>query len=422
MRAASLRASVAHRLILSTSWVALSALATACSSAPTDAESVRQTSEAISYSPLPPSNVAAFGAADLENAYNIPTYLQPNTTIALIVAEGDDPNAEEDLAVYRAAYGLPDCTSANGCFGKVTSTGATTGLPAASPTGAGEITATALDMASAGCPNCKLLVVELTQGAPSELLTAVDTAKRLGASAMVSLATYNPVFDAIPADDSALSQPGITVFAFHNAILSPGSSPSTDPSTYSVIPFSYPAESPNVISVGLTNLTLPATFDPYVTESATAWGIAGCGSAPKPAWQSDSLCSGRTTNDVAATGGPVWTFNTFHATSPWQLPNSGWIEEGQSLWDNNGDVAIGGVIASSLVAAIFAQTGNGGAGPSYPYAHTSYFNDVGTGSIVANNSCSGALCNTGPGYDAPTGRAAPRGKSGATASAAPRTT
>ena len=38
-------------------------------------------------------------------------------TIAIVDAN-DDPNAESDLAVYRAEFGLPACTTANGCFTK----------------------------------------------------------------------------------------------------------------------------------------------------------------------------------------------------------------------------------------------------------------------------------------------------------------
>ena len=36
-------------------------------------------------------------------------------TIAVVDAY-DLPTAEADLAVYRSTYGLPACTSANGCF------------------------------------------------------------------------------------------------------------------------------------------------------------------------------------------------------------------------------------------------------------------------------------------------------------------
>ena len=42
----------------------------------------------------------------------------PGQTVAIVDAY-DDPNAESDLATYRSQYGLPACTTANGCFKKV---------------------------------------------------------------------------------------------------------------------------------------------------------------------------------------------------------------------------------------------------------------------------------------------------------------
>ncbi len=370
-------------------------MAVACSAAP-GGETEGSTSEAISYPPFPPTNVAAFGAADLENAYNIPTYLQPHATIA-IIGGPDDPSAEADLAVYRAAYGLPACTASTGCFKKVTSTGSTA-LPVASATSTIGVTmSTALDMASAGCPSCKLLVVELTTDNASELLTAVTTAKGLGASAMVSLGTWSG-FDAVPTDDSALKQTGVTVFTSVAQV--PG------PPGYPALLESYPASSPNVISVGVTNL-IPAGAPPnqMVVESAMASGWSGCSPSLKPTGQPASSCAGRMINDVAATGGPVWTFNTFQATPAFALNQSGWSVQG-----NSASVNIGGIIASSLVAAIFAQTGHGGAGPSYPYLNPSYFNDVTTGKVVVGGvTCAGAACNAGVGYDGPTGVGTPDG-------------
>jgi hypothetical protein len=382
----------------------LAGLAAACSAAP-EGEHTGRTAAAITYSALPPTNVTAFGAADLENAYNVPTFLAANTTVAIIMGGGDDPNAEEDLAVYRAAYGLPTCTASTGCFLKLTSAGGTALPVASNNSGAGELMSTALDMASAGCPSCKLLVVELTGGDPSELLTAVNTAKAHGASAMVSLASWTAIWDTLPADDGALAQEGVTVFASPGQIFLPAQT-GTGTTT---LPLEYPAESPNVISVGQTNLTLPRAVEASVSEFAASTGVSICSSKPKPSWQTDTGCGGRTVNDVSALNGPVWTFNTFQANDVWQLSAGGWMVQGQSAQDNHED-AIGGVIASSLVAAIFAQTGNGSAGPSYPYAHPGYFNDVSSGNVVQNGStCAGYMCNAGVGYDGPTGLGTPDG-------------
>ena len=45
-------------------------------------------------------------------------------TIAIVDAYGY-ANAEADLAIYRTQYGLPACTTANGCFRKVDQNGST---------------------------------------------------------------------------------------------------------------------------------------------------------------------------------------------------------------------------------------------------------------------------------------------------------
>ncbi len=352
----------------------LGATAVACSAAP-EGEQEARTSAAVSYSLYPPSNVAAFGAADLENAYNIPTYLQPNTTIAIITQDGDDPNAEEDLEIYRSAYGLPACTALNGCLTKVTKAGAVTGLPA--PLIHADRMALALDMASAGCPNCKLLVVELNPtDAATALVPAITMAKGRGASAMIVTANWaGPAYGAVPTD-AALAIPGTTIFA------------SLDWTGFGT----YPAMSPSVVSVGSTNLTIAGPYG-LVAESASSTVGAMCTGFAKPSWQHDAACGGRTANDVSAVGGPVWTFNTFNP----ETGSAGWIVSDGTLAPN---------VSMSLVAAIFAQTGNGGAGPSYPYIHPLYFNDVVAGQ---DGACAGTMCNAAIGYDAPTGMGTPDG-------------
>ena len=59
--------------------------------------------------------VSGYGPSDIDSAYNIPTTLGSGKTVAIVDAY-DDPNAESDLAVYRNQFGLPACTTANGCF------------------------------------------------------------------------------------------------------------------------------------------------------------------------------------------------------------------------------------------------------------------------------------------------------------------
>src|SRR4029079_9894422 len=87
-----------------------------------------------------------------------------------------------DLAVYRAQFHLPPCTASTGCFRKVDQHGGSA-LPAADGGWAQEMSLD-LDMASAICPTCHLLLVEATSASQANLGAAVNTAVRLGANAV----------------------------------------------------------------------------------------------------------------------------------------------------------------------------------------------------------------------------------------------
>ncbi|MGI5133997.1 MULTISPECIES: hypothetical protein [unclassified Streptomyces] len=80
---------------------------------------------------------SGYGPGDLQSAYSIPAGGGAGQTVAIVDAY-DDPNAEADLAVYRQQFGLPACTTANGCFSKVSQRGGTD-YPAPNAGWAGEI-------------------------------------------------------------------------------------------------------------------------------------------------------------------------------------------------------------------------------------------------------------------------------------------
>src|SRR5712691_8847800 len=73
--------------------------------------------------PLATSAPTGLGPADFASAYKLsPSTGGSGQTIAIVDAY-DDPSAESDLGVYSAQYGLPACTTANGCFMKVNQNG-----------------------------------------------------------------------------------------------------------------------------------------------------------------------------------------------------------------------------------------------------------------------------------------------------------
>src|SRR5947207_10726292 len=103
------------------------------------------------------SGPSGYGPADLQSAYALPSSTAGSGQTVAIVDAFDDPTAESDLSQYRSFYGLPPCTSANGCFRKVNQTGGTL-YPAPSPDWDIEISLD-LDMVSAACPSCHILLV-----------------------------------------------------------------------------------------------------------------------------------------------------------------------------------------------------------------------------------------------------------------------
>jgi subtilase family serine protease len=319
-----------------------------------------------------------YGPADLQSAYTLPSSSGGSGQTVAIVDAYDDPTAASDLATYRSTYGLAPCGTSNGCFRKVGQSG-TAALPRANGGWAQEISLD-LDMASAVCPNCRILLVEANSNAFTDLAAAEDTAARLGASVISnsyggsefsaeSTSTYNGHFN----------HPGIPITV------------SSGDSGYGV---EFPAASQYVTAVGGTSLTRSgAAF------AERAWSGAGSGCSayiPKPSYQTDSGCSRRTVADVSAvadpnTGVAVYDSYKYRGAAGWMV--------------------FGGTSASApIVAGVYALAGNGAGAPlGYPYSHTSGLHDVTAGS---NGSCSVAyLCTAGTGFDGPTGLGTPNGAS-----------
>ena len=126
----------------------------------------------------PNATPSGYGPTDLRSAYKLTGTGSSSETVAIVDAY-DDPNAESDLATYRTQFGLPACTTANGCFRKVNQTAAPATRRADSGW-AGEITLD-LDMVSAICPSCHILLVEANAANMTDLGAPVNTAVTLGA-------------------------------------------------------------------------------------------------------------------------------------------------------------------------------------------------------------------------------------------------
>jgi subtilase family serine protease len=356
-------------------------------------------------SPHATSGPSGFGPADLQTAYKLTTASASagaTQTVAIVDAY-DDPNAEADMGVYRSTFGLGACTTANGCFSKVNGAGVKGSYPASNAGWATEISLD-LDMVSAICPKCHILLVEGTSNANADLYAAEDTAARLAPNA-ISNSWGGAEGSSDAAANTHFNHPGIAVTA------------SSGDSGYGV---QFPAASPYVTSVGGTTLTRDSSTRGW---SETAWSGSGSGcskSENKPAWQTDTAgCARRTVADVSAVADPktgVAVYDTFVASNCFIVCLGG--GGGGGGW-----MVVGGTSAGTpLIAAVYALAGNAGS-TSYPasiaYAHATSLYDITSGSnakggggllgLGGSSKCSNYLCTAGPGYDGPPGLGTPNG-------------
>jgi len=325
----------------------------------------------------PNSTPSGYGPADLRSAYNLTATGSATQTVAIVDAY-DDPNAEADLGTYRSQFGLSACTTVNGCFRKVGQTG-TSKPPRANGGWAQEISLD-LDMVSAICPDCHILLVEASSASLTNLGTAVNTAARLGATAISnsyggSESSSDPSYDT-----SYYNHPGVAITA------------SSGDSGYGA---QYPAASQYVTAVGGTSLSRASNTRGW---SETAWNGAGSGCSAydtKPTWQAGTSCSKRAISDVSAIADPNTGVAVYDSYSYQGV--SGWLVFG------------GTSVASPIIASVYALAGNAASVTygSYPWSHTGSLNDVTSGS---NGTCSTAVwCTAGTGWDGPTGLGTPNG-------------
>jgi subtilase family serine protease len=318
--------------------------------------------------------VSGYGPADLQSAYKLPSGTAGAGQTVAIVDAFDDPTAESDLGVYRSNFGLPACTTANGCFRKVDQNGGTH-YPVPDHGWSEEISLD-LDMVSAICPKCHILLVEANDNSGTNLFKAVDEAAALGANT-ISNSYGGGEYSGETTDDSHFNHPGVAI---------------TASSGDSGFGSQYPAASRFVTSVGGTALTkAPATKRGW---KETAWSGAGSGCSAfesKPTWQTDPGCSRRTIADVSADADPATGVAVFYTG------DGGWLVFG------------GTSVSSPIIASVYALAGNASTVNygSFPYLHKKgHIYDIKKGS---NGSCGGSyLCTAMKGYDGPTGLGTPK--------------
>jgi subtilase family serine protease len=352
----------------------------------TDSAARAAESRADESSKLPPG----FGATALESAYSLPIRDGSGQTVAIVDAYSD-PAAAADLAVYRAEYRLPACTAVSGCLKIVNEKGETGSPPPVNDSWAAEMSLD-LDMVSAACPKCRILLVEASSSGVADLAASEMTAARLGAD-VISNSYGSSEFGGMQAYFADYHPAGAAVVASSG--------------DYGFTAAQFPAVAPGVTVAGGTSLYKSDNKRGW-TEHAWGHGVSsyylggsgsGCSAyVPKPAFQKtvSPHCTMRTTADVSSVADPNTGVAIYDSTpNPYGL-TPGWL-------------VLGGTSAASpFIAGVIGLAGNG---PTFHtgqiYAHPQFLHDVTVGS---NGYCGGDyLCTAKKGYDGPTGMGTPNG-------------
>jgi subtilase family serine protease len=306
--------------------------------------------------------------ATIKSVYSFPTSSTAGAgkTIAIVDAY-DDPSAESDLGVFSSQFGLPACTTGNGCFKKVDQRGGTT-YPRKDAGWALEIS---LDVqwAHAIAPGAKILLVEADSNSFANLLAAEDYAK--AHAQYVSNSWGGSEFSGETGYDGHFAQSGVSFF------VSAGDAG---------LPAEYPSASRNVVSVGGT--TLHFSGNTFTGETGWSGGGGGCSSYETATSAQSGFggyaqvgCGGkRATPDVSLDADPASGVSVYDTTR----------YQGQFGW-----FTVGGTSASSPMWAGRAADAGTTVDSAYVYGNSIAYRDITSG----NN---GASCLVG--YDLCSGR------------------
>jgi alpha-tubulin suppressor-like RCC1 family protein len=332
----------------------------------------------------------AYSPAFLQSAYNVASASKENGggvgQIVAVVDAYSNPTTVSDLAYYRSFFKLSACpvglVSAANTSCKlqiVNESGAASPLPPANSSWGLEESID-IDMVSAICPKCQILLVETNSAAIGDLGTGVNSAVSLGATVVSNSYGSAEYPSEVTDTNTYFNHPHIPI------VVAAGDA------GYGV---EFPATSPDVISVGGTTLNQLKANGVH-NGSSTVWSDSGAGCSayePKPTWQTDTGCANRSDNDIAAVGDP--------ATGVWVYDTTGYTGL---------EVAGGTSVAAPIIGAMYALAGSTNQA-TYP-AQTIYSNeDELTGVFTGSDgTCGSYLCNAAlrqGHYDGPAGAGTP---------------
>jgi hypothetical protein len=421
--------------------------------------------------PSPKTGEIGYTPEELHIAYELPKTSEVLQTIALVDAY-NDPTAEQDLRAYDQEFGLPECTTANGCFRQYNENGELGHPPFPATTeeledalespfraerengeeaeGWGLEISLDIESAHAICENCHIALFESSSTSFEDFETTERSASNAakadteisnswgGAECQGSAAVCTP-------ESGAFSKPEIPILASAGDDGFLNWQAPTGPRGESLRYANFPASLPHVIAVGGTRLTLAEGTGQYQQE--TPWngrGASGGGCSvdfTAPPWQREFASQvgcgkQRAVADVSADADPFTGLAVRYSREECQTEYKGENEKGETTEESvEGWCQIGGTsLAAPLIAGVYALAG-GSHGVAYAaatlyenlVAHPSSLHDVTTGSnALCNNgfsevdlsNCTATeeaaqceqrfICLARAGYDGPTGVGTPR--------------
>lgn len=293
-----------------------------------------------------------YGPVGLRSAYDLTTaskQMGSGMTVAIVDFYNYE-NAAKDLAAYRAKFSLAPC---DGCLRIVNEEGKTSPLPVPAPSSPPYAEESALDiqMVSAICPNCNILLVEADTPGVGDAISSVATAEALGANVISNSYVWGgELFSTLSTFDD---HPGVVITAGAGDSgagcgINGGNSCSAQ----------QPCSFKGVVCVGGTTLKPDSAtsrgFREVVWDGLTSSNYcpafngnpaspcatgSGCSSqVAKPSWQRDKGCSKRSESDISADADP----------------NTGVV-----IIFNGVKRIVGGTSAATpMIAAMFALAGN----------------------------------------------------------------
>ena len=284
--------------------------------------------------------------------------------------------AAHDLGVFSTQFGLPACTTANGCFTQVT-------LGSSANCGWAQEAALDIEWAHAMAPHAKIVLVEAASSSFNDLFHAVDVATSYvttgGAKGEVSMSWGGSEFSSETSDDGHFQNTNVVYFA---------SSGDTGGANI------YPSVSPFVVSAGGTSVNRSGgNF-----SSETAWSGSGGGESryeSRPSYQgsiSSIVGSHRGAPDFSFDANPNTGVSVYDSTVCQNM--SGWLVFGGTSVASpslSGIVNLAGHFAPSTTSeltTIYSNLGN-----------SSDFRDITSGTAGRNRATTGWDFVTGVGSD-----------------------